>query len=207
MTSFRDERFPDEIAEGATGGPEFATEVVTAGGGNESRNQRWALPKWKYNVATGIKDATDAQALFAFILAVAVGQAYAFPFKDWADYSATASLIGAGDGSQTVFNLVKTYAVGSYGFARRIKLPINSTVKMYLGGVLQSTGYTLSARGDSGGVVTFTSPPSIGVLVTASFEFDVPVRMDADFAPGNIFSAVTLLRFDNIGLVEVRSLA
>ena len=42
MTGFHEIRFPDKIAYGATGGPEFATTVVVTGAGHEQRNVNWA---------------------------------------------------------------------------------------------------------------------------------------------------------------------
>ena len=38
MSSFHEVRFPDNIAYGATGGPEFATTVVATGSGHEKRS-------------------------------------------------------------------------------------------------------------------------------------------------------------------------
>jgi uncharacterized protein (TIGR02217 family) len=42
MTSFHEVKFPDNIAYGATGGPEFATTVVATGAGHEKRNVHWS---------------------------------------------------------------------------------------------------------------------------------------------------------------------
>ena len=42
MTGFHEVRFPDNIAYGATGGPEFATTVVATGSGHEKRNVNWS---------------------------------------------------------------------------------------------------------------------------------------------------------------------
>ena len=42
MSSFHEIRFPDNIAYGATGGPEFATTVVATGSGHEKRNVNWS---------------------------------------------------------------------------------------------------------------------------------------------------------------------
>jgi uncharacterized protein (TIGR02217 family) len=42
MSGFHEVRFPDNIAYGATGGPEFATTVVATGSGHEKRNVNWA---------------------------------------------------------------------------------------------------------------------------------------------------------------------
>ena len=41
MTGFHEVRFPDNIAYGATGGPEFATTVVATSAGHEKRNVNW----------------------------------------------------------------------------------------------------------------------------------------------------------------------
>jgi uncharacterized protein (TIGR02217 family) len=41
MSGFHEVRFPDNIAYGATGGPEFATTVVVTGAGHEQRNADW----------------------------------------------------------------------------------------------------------------------------------------------------------------------
>jgi uncharacterized protein (TIGR02217 family) len=38
MSGFHEVRFPDNIAFGATGGPEFATTVVATSAGHEKRN-------------------------------------------------------------------------------------------------------------------------------------------------------------------------
>jgi uncharacterized protein (TIGR02217 family) len=42
MSGFHEVRFPDNIAYGATGGPEFATMVVATGSGHEKRNVNWS---------------------------------------------------------------------------------------------------------------------------------------------------------------------
>jgi uncharacterized protein (TIGR02217 family) len=43
MNSFHEVRFPDNIAYGATGGPEFATTVVATSAGHEKRNVNWLI--------------------------------------------------------------------------------------------------------------------------------------------------------------------
>jgi uncharacterized protein (TIGR02217 family) len=42
MSGFHEGRIPDNIAYGATGGPEFATTVVATGSGHEKRNVNWS---------------------------------------------------------------------------------------------------------------------------------------------------------------------
>ena len=52
MSSFHEVRFPDNVAYGATGGPEFATTVVATGSGHEKRNVNWAQARGRWDVAS-----------------------------------------------------------------------------------------------------------------------------------------------------------
>jgi uncharacterized protein (TIGR02217 family) len=52
MSGFHEVRFPDNIAYGATGGPEFATTVVATGAGHEKRNVNWAQARCRWDVAS-----------------------------------------------------------------------------------------------------------------------------------------------------------
>ena len=98
MTGFHEVRFPDNIAYGATGGPEFATTVVVTGAGHEQRNVDWAEARGRWDVASGLKNQAQLDELIAFFRA-RKGKAYGFRFKDWTDYKATGQLIGTGDGA------------------------------------------------------------------------------------------------------------
>ena len=89
----------------------------------------------------------------------------------------TGQLISTGNGSQTVFQLVKNYTSGSITESRIITKPVFGTLKIYLNSVLQSSGF---AADYATGLITFTTAPANTVLVQADFEFDVPVRFDTD---------------------------
>src|SRR5919106_1773044 len=112
MSGFHEVRFPDNIAYGATGGPEFATTVVATSAGHEKRNVNWAEARGRWDVASGLKKQAQIDELIAFFRARR-GKAYGFRFKDWTDYKATGQLLGTGDGFQTQFQLVKHYPSGS----------------------------------------------------------------------------------------------
>jgi uncharacterized protein (TIGR02217 family) len=90
MTSFHEVRFPDNLAYGATGGPEFSTTVVATGAGHEKCNVNWAQARGRWDVASGRKKQAQIDELIAFFRARR-GKAYGFRFKDWTDYKATAS--------------------------------------------------------------------------------------------------------------------
>ena len=96
MSGFHEVRFPDNIAYGATGGPEFATTVVATGSGHEKRNVNWSEARGRWDVASGLKKQAQIDELIAFFRARR-GKAYGFRFKDWTDYRATGQLLGTGD--------------------------------------------------------------------------------------------------------------
>lgn len=183
--AFHEIRFPDAISRGARGGPERRTRIVELASGDEERNSPWADSRRKYDVSYGIRRADDLAAVIAFFEA-RHGRLYGFRFKDWADYkscmpsqtpSATDQFIGEGDGVATEFQLVKVYASGAQSYARRIVKPVAGTVSVAVDGVPQSSGWSVDT---TTGVVAFTAPPANGAIVTAGFEFDVPVRFDSD---------------------------
>jgi uncharacterized protein (TIGR02217 family) len=69
MTAFHEFRFPDNIAYGATGGPEFATTVVATGAGHEKRNVNWSEARGRWDVVSGLKKQAQIDELIAFFRA------------------------------------------------------------------------------------------------------------------------------------------
>jgi uncharacterized protein (TIGR02217 family) len=136
MSGFHEVRFPDNIAYGATGGPEFATTVVATSAGHEKRNINWAQARGRWDVASGLKKQAQIDELIAFFRARR-GKAYGFRFKDWTDYKATGQLLGTGDDAQSQFQLVKHYPSGSVIEVRTITKPVAGTVDVYLDSVEQ----------------------------------------------------------------------
>ena len=199
MTDFAEVQFPTDISYGATGGPMFLTDVVTTISGHEQRNSKWSQSRAKYNVASGVKTETQWQALIAFFRARR-GKAVGFRFKDWSDYKVESVQIGVGDDSTTEFQLVKIYSSGPVAVSRDITKPVAGTVDIYVDSVLQSSGVSVDT---TTGIVTFSSAPATDEVITADFEFDVPVRFDTDEM------AVSMDSFDagnwsSIPLIEVR---
>lgn len=197
--AFHDIRFPDDISYGAQGGPEFSTTVVTVKSGQESRNQNWSQSRVKWDVSTAIKDKTDMQALLSFFRA-REGRAHAFRFKDWTDFEAVAQNIGTGNGAITTFQLTKLYNDGLIQTTRKITRPVINTTRIFLNGVEQFSGWTVNT---STGVVTFTTAPAGGVVVTATFEFDLPARFDVDQLRVTIQGYDAYVG-DSINIVEIR---
>uniref|UniRef100_UPI003BAC8B1E phage distal tail protein, Rcc01695 family n=1 Tax=Stappia sp. TaxID=1870903 RepID=UPI003BAC8B1E len=182
--SFIEERFPLSVSFGASGGPEWRTEVVTLASGAEARNARWARARRRYDAGTGVRSLADLAAVAAFFERMG-GRLTGFRFRDpfdntsappGAEVSPLDREIGEGDGTRTAFRLVR--AAGA-GHPREITKPVAGTVRIAVGGEEQAEGAGFSLDATTG-LVTLAAPPGPGVPVTAGFRFDVPVRFDTD---------------------------
>ncbi len=198
--AFVEERFPTDIAYGSSGGPEYSTDIVITHGGYEQRNINWSQARAKYNVAHGVKTQAQLDALIAFFR-VRKGRADGFRFKDWSDYKATAQVVGTGNGTNKIFQLVKTYSSGNVMETRTITKPVVATLAVYVNVVLQAgSAYSLDSIT---GKITFVTAPANTAVITADFEFDVPVRFDTDRLSATLDS-YGINSWNDIPLVEVR---
>ena len=197
---FVEVQFPEQLAYGMTGGPGFSTDIVTAIGGEETRNANWARSRARWEAGVQHRSQADTEALVAFFYSVAVGQANAFRFKDPLDFTFTDQAIGTGNGTTTTFALVKTYSMGGQTYTRLLQKPVAGTVAITLAGV-PAVGFTVNT---ATGVVTITPAPAPGVAVLASGEFDVPVRLAVDSLEGLQYVSVDAWSWQGIALLEVR---
>lgn len=195
---FVETQFPTDISYGSSGGPEYATDVVVSSNGYERRNVNWEQARARYNVAHGVKTKAQLDTLIAFFRA-RKGRAFGFRFKDWTDYQATETL-GTADGVQTEFQLIKSYVNGAVTEIRTIKKPVTGTIQVYRNASLQTAGVSVNS---TTGIVTFATAPAAGQIISASFEFDVPVRFDTDRLSASLDAYGTHSWLD-IPLVEVR---
>jgi len=185
---FHEIRFPAALSFGSMGGPERRTDIVTLSNGYEERNTPWAHSRRRWR-----------------------GQMFAFRWKDWSDFKSCKpsetvahgdQTIGYGDGVTTEFQLTKTYRSGDESYTRNIEKPVSGTVLVSLAGDPQSEGVHFEVD-LTRGVLIFERAPDEGRDITAGFEYDVPVRFDADrihtsaanFQAGEV---------PNIPVVEVR---
>jgi uncharacterized protein (TIGR02217 family) len=174
--AFHQVRFPLDVALGARGGPERVTDIVTLQSGREERNQRWAQSRRRYNAGYGIKSRADMQAVLAFF-EERRGRFHSFLWRDGLDHSSNGQQpLGTGDGTTTEFQLVKRYGAVFDPYDRPITRPVVETVEVFVDGTP-----TLAVEVDElTGLVTFDDAPADGAVLTATFEFDVPVRFDID---------------------------
>jgi len=184
-------RLPPDIEEGAQGGPEFSTVIQESVSGQEQRVRVWAHCRARYDIGYSVLHSDDPVGSYRAVVALFYGHAgrlRPFRFKDWGDFQAEDTNFGTGDGSDTTFQLSKTYdpslillnTPGSFTYTREIYL-LSTTPTIKVNGVTQTltTHYTISATG----LVTFVTPPPNGHAITFSGEFDIPVRFDVDYLP------------------------
>lgn len=183
MPAFHDVQFPLELGYGATGGPQFSTQVAVTSSGFEQRNSSWADARLHYDAGVGVRSEADLAALIRFFRARR-GQAHGFRFRDPLDHSSRDDNLpptpldqplGFGDGMRTRFELTKTYG-DEDAQQRRISRPEPGSVRVALAGVERLTGWVL----DETGAVDFDVAPAAGTAVSAGFLFDVPVRFAED---------------------------
>jgi uncharacterized protein (TIGR02217 family) len=200
-------RLPPDIEEGAQGGPEFATVIQESVSGQEQRVKVWAKCRARYDIGYSVLNSEDPIGSYKAVLALFYahnGRFRPFRFKDWGDYEVVDATFGTGDGINTVFQLSKLYdpsqvllnTPGSLTYRREIYLP--STAPVIKSNGVTVTGYTISTTG----LVTFTTPPISGHVLTWSGEFDIPVRFDVDHLPV-IMNVNAIAQISSIALREV----
>ncbi len=208
--NFHEVRFPTNLSFGSVGGPERRTEIVTLANGYEERNSPWAHARRRYDAGVGVRSLDDIETLIAFFEA-RQGQLFGFRWKDWSDFKSSIAskdiafedqVLGTGDGARVDFQLVKNYRSGLQSYARPITKPVQGTVLVGVARSLQveTVDYTVDY---TTGVITFLTPPGQGAEITAGFEFDVPVRFDADRIQTSVAS-FQAGEMPDVPVVEVR---
>ena len=175
MTSYHPERLLDEIERGSQGGPGFYTTIIGSPGGNEQRNQNWEFDIEEWDIRYGIRKAYQLQTVVDHYLGRR-GMAFSFPFRNWSDYKSgplnddVPTYIADGDGVTTDFQVVKTYPDNTNPYAKPIWKPVTADFVAYVADVV--TAVTHGADG----IISFAVAPADGAIITALFEYDIPVR-------------------------------
>jgi uncharacterized protein (TIGR02217 family) len=165
----------ERMALGFKGGPTFSTDKLVMVNGQERRLQNRSVAI--HNYVWSFRNTTLAlEASLKAFWFDRRGDFKAWLLKDWSDYSGTLQVIGAGTGALTTFQIIKTYSAASNPYQRTIRHIKAGTLSVYVDGVLVPSGYTVSGTG----LVTFSVAPASGKIVTASYDFYVPVRFEGD---------------------------
>lgn len=210
--SFHEIRFPTSISRGAQGGPERRTDVVALGSGFEERNSRWMASRRSYDAGFGVCSLDALHEVIAFF-EERRGRFHGFRWRDHADWKSGApgaqitaldQAIGVGDGVARTFQLRKTYGALHAPFVREISKPVEGSVKVAVNGAVLAEGSHFSVDVTTG-QISFEEgeAPAANAIVTAGFEFDVPVRFDTDKLEINL-SGFRSGAIPRIPIVEIR---
>lgn len=185
--AYDDARLPVDIEKGSSGGPGFYTTVISSQSGSEQRNSKWADQRGLWTVAFAMRRKSEQDTILTHFYGRR-GMAHSFPFKDWTDYQATGEELGTGDGvvddvgfpghraGTADYQLIRVYGDAVRPFTRYIFKPVVGTITVFVDAV--STAFTLQPHG----IVRFANAniPLVGEDITATFQFDVPVRYGSD---------------------------
>ncbi len=166
--------------------PRFATRTQKAISGRELRVVDQVIPIWTWTLTysmlrdehdtrgpAGLGAGYDELRTLAGFFLQQQGSFGAFLFDDPTDDTVSAQLIGTGDSTTTVFQLVRTFG----GSTEPVVAP-NAVTAVYFNGVLQSSaGYSVDP---ATGLVTFTTAPPTSDAITADFTYYFRVRFADD---------------------------
>ncbi len=155
------------------------TQVQTSQAGMEVRVANWAQERYKWTLPFGYLNddvlyATADRQILEGLFNKMHGRYDTFLYSDPNDNYVTASIFGTGDGTTTKFQLSRTCGASThyiYNVDSSTAAPI-----LYANGILISSGYSI----DSAGLVTFSSAPGAGIVLTVDFHYYFRCRFDED---------------------------
>lgn len=185
--------FPSDIpglAWSITRAPRFATRTQQSISGRQLRVVDQPYPIWTWTLTydflrdghdirfgrgLGTNHALELYELLGFYTRQQ-GAFNMFLYDDPSDNSVTNQGIGAGDGSNTRFQLVRTLSAPSYGglFTEPLTQINSTSTTIYVNGAPVPFNF------QPYGVVNLASPPAPGALVTATFKYYWPVHFVED---------------------------
>ncbi|MGH6845321.1 MAG: baseplate megatron protein TIM-barrel domain-containing protein, partial [Methylocella sp.] len=150
--------------------PSFSTRVASHVSGRDVRLPFYAVTLYEFELTIEGLDSNGAypglgvnslQSLMGLYIQCQ-GQFGTFLYTDPTDNAVTGQAIATGDGSTTVFNLVRTLSGATEPASW-----VTSVSNVYLNGVNQPSGWTLTTPN----TLTFTTAPGNLVAITASFSY------------------------------------
>jgi uncharacterized protein (TIGR02217 family) len=160
--------------------PEFKTLMQTSVSGLDATISLWNNPRWTWSLPYDVLRSDIAHSEYQMLLALfmSVGACGdTFLYSDWEDNAVTGQAIATGDGSTKSFQMQRTWAYTGFGTITEPVLATNVVSAVYLNGVSQSSGWSVS-----NGVLTFTAAPTNTVAITADFTYYWRCRFTEDTA-------------------------
>lgn len=175
--AFKNIRFPTGIRYGAATGHSFSTAIAKALNGGSQRNSLWDYPLRKFQVERGLRTKALREAFNAHYL-VCNGPGDTFRARDPNDYE-----VDTGQGVFTAlgggtYQMWKRFTAGAYTKDIPVYLPVDGTIVVNGGALIQTTHWTLNYTTPSGVLNTVGSPPATPVSWTG--EYDIHVRFEED---------------------------
>ncbi len=172
--------------------PMFDTSITEFKSGRENRRKNWAFPKRKITLQYSMLHETEIKDLWQFYIARS-GAFEAFYFFLPSPRHWYGEYVGTGDGTIATFDLPS-------------RNTDQSTLKIYLNGVEQTSGWSFSAGTGQYGAdqIIFTTAPAVGDIITADLygELRLKCRFAVDNLPDELFRY--MLYNTGIELLEVR---
>ena len=199
---FYEFRFPEAISMKSTISVEFNTNVMVSNNGQEQRIANREYSRLVYNVANGLKTKRDLEEIIK-LFRIVKGKNIGFRFKDWTDYYVKNQIIGLGTNDNKIYQLVKSYNIfiddENIIYVRKITKPVKDTVKIFVNDIDVTNSTSINYKN---GEVNFKIAPGENEIISASFEFDVPVRFDTDNLEFNL-NSLNSGKIKDIKLIEI----
>lgn len=165
---------------------QWSADIQESIAGQENRLSYYTYPRWTWTYDCSVLQAQtssigDFYTLVGFINA-RQGSFDSFLYQDAWDNAVSSQALGIGDGSSTVFQLVRAFG----GFVEPVLAPnTSSAITIYLNGVSSTaSSYTINGWGTSSingaGSLVFNSAPSSGTTITGTFSYYWPCRFVND---------------------------
>lgn len=187
--------------------PMWKTQIQTAVSGKETRMGYWSYPRYQWEITYNFLRQgtihgtayTELSDFFGFFNNRG-GAFDTFLYQDRDDNAVTGQSIGVGDGTETQFQLVRAF--GSYV---EPMLAPNVVSAVYINGTPLASGWSVSNWGTTTpGVITFTSAPADGDIITVDFSYYFPVRFLEDSLDFNNFLA-QLYECQSVPFISVKN--
>lgn len=169
--------FPACEGYGWEGGPEFSTQIVTLQSGREFRNENYAVAKHRYST-NFLNISKEAANNIRKVFYVCRGKSRVFRYIDPLDSKAELDDFAIGDGTTKTFQLGKFTILDGVQYFRYVYAL--RTFKLYIDDIEQTSGFTIDMNR---GILTFTTAPVNGSILSWSGDFDIWVRFDIDYLP------------------------
>ncbi|HWK45132.1 MAG TPA: DUF2460 domain-containing protein [Stellaceae bacterium] len=164
--------------------PFFSTRIQTSASGREVRAPLFVNPLWEWDLTYQLLRSDAAhlewQTLLGFYLQQR-GPYTPFYFTDLSDFQLTNQVIATGDGSTTIFPVVRNLG----GFVEPVGgINTGAPISLSIGGQAQVAGYAIS-----GNTITFASAPASGAVVAVTLAFYFLARFADDNVELNNFAS------------------